>query len=177
LGKLLAVDVVDADGLCRNLLRPQRSGWQGIQEKWGGSFLDPFGGIDRPALRQALFSDPVVRQGVEQILHPLVRQKIRSLSAEKRVHLTGMVVEVPLLFEVGWQDDFDWIVAVYADHGCCLQRIVSRDRVSLEEARKAASVQISLLEKALRADSVIENSGTLVLTILQTYHLSHFLRI
>ncbi|MCX5870878.1 MAG: dephospho-CoA kinase [Deltaproteobacteria bacterium] len=176
LGKLLGYDVLDADILCRNLLQPQMPGWQGVQEKWGAHFFDLAGNIDRPALRKALFADLEVRQGVEQILHPLVHQEIMRRAAEKRPSLAGLVVEVPLLFEVGWQDDFDWIVVVYAGTECCVERIVRRDRVSLEAGRAAMSTQISLEEKALRADSVIENSGPLALTILQIYHLARFLR-
>lgn len=175
LGRLLRVDVLDADILCSNLLQPHMPGWQGVRERWGSRFIDLAGNIDRPGLRKALFEDPGLRQGVEQILHPLVRQEIKSRSAEKRSHLAGMVVEVPLLFEVGWQDDFDWIVVVYAEHECCVQRIVRRDRVSMDEGRGAISTQISLAEKALLADSVIENSGPLALTILQVYHLAHLL--
>lgn len=175
LGKLLEYDVLDADILCRNLLQPHMPGWQGVQEKWGARFFDLTGNIDRPALRKALFADPVVRQGLERILHPLVRQEIMRRVAEKRLRLSGLVVEVPLLFEAGWQDDFDWIVVVYAGPECCVERIVRRDRVSLEAGRAAVSTQMPLEEKALRADSVIENSGPLALTILQIYHLARFL--
>ena len=175
LGKLLEYDVLDADILCRNLLQPHMPGWQGVQEKWGARFFDLTGKIDRPALRKALFADPVVRQGVERILHPLVRQEIMRRAAEKRLRLSGLVVEVPLLFVVGWQDDFDWIVVVYAGPECCVERIVRRDRVSLEAGRAAVNTQMPLEEKVLRADSVIENSGPLTLTILQIYHLARFL--
>ena len=176
LAKLLAFDLLDADLLCRNLLQENMPGWHGIQKKWGPRFFDPAGSIDRAALRKALFADPVLRQGVDQIMHPLVRQEIIGRAVEKRSASAGLVVEVPLLFEVGWQDDFDWIVVVYAENERCVQRIVRRDRVSLEEARGAVSAQIPLEEKALWADSVIENSGPLALTILQVCHLVHFLK-
>lgn len=175
LGKRLKFDVLNADILCRDLLQQKMPGWYGIREKWGDRFFDQNGNIERPVLRQALFTDPVIRQGVELVLHPLVRQEIISRVAEKRLNMSGMVVEVPLLFEVGWQDDFDWIVVVYAELECCVQRIVSRDLVSLEGGRAAVSAQISLEEKALRADSVIENSGSFAWTILQIYHLARFL--
>lgn len=175
LGRLLGYDVLNADILCRNLLQQKMPGWQGIQEKWGDCFFDQNGNIDRPSLRKALFADPVVRKGVERILHPLVRQEILNRVAEKRSSLVGIVVEVPLLFEVGWQDDFDWIVVVYAEPECCVQRVVSRDLVDLEAGRAAVGAQIPLEEKALRADSVIENSGPFALTILQIYHLARFL--
>jgi len=175
LGKLLGADVLDADSICRQLLQPHMPGWQGIQANWGNRFIGPAGHIDRPALREALFADLVVRQGVEQILHPLVRKEILRRATEKKNQLMGMVVEVPLLFEVGWQGDFDWIVVVYADDDCCLHRIVNRDHVSLDAGRRAFATQIPLKEKALMADSVIENSGPLALTIFQVYHLARVL--
>ncbi len=176
LAKLLGFDLLDADVLCRNLLQQNMPGWQGIQEKWGPRFFDPAGSIDRAALRKALFADPVVRHGVEQIMHPLVRQEIIVRAVEKRSASAGLVVEVPLLFEVGWQDDFDWIVVVYAENERCVQRIIRRDRVCLEEARGAVSAQIPLEDKALWADSVIENSGPFARTILQVCHLVHYFK-
>jgi len=176
LARLLGFDLLDADLLCRDLLQQNMPGWQGIQQKWGSRFFDLSANIDRPALRKALFTDPAVRQGVERILHPLVRQEIIVRAGEKRSAPAGLVVEVPLLFEVGWQDDFDWIVVVYAQKERCAQRIVKRDQVSLEDAWAAVSAQIPLEEKALQADSVIENSGPLTQTILQVYHLARFLK-
>lgn len=175
LGKILKFDVLSADILCRNLLQQNMPGWHGIREKWGDRFFDQNGNIDRPALRQALFADPVIRQGVEGVLHLLVRQEIMSRVAERRLSRAGMVIEVPLLFEVGWQDDFDWIMVVYAEPECCVQRIVRRDLVTMEAGRIAMGAQISLDEKVLRADSVIDNSGPFALTILQVYHLARFL--
>jgi len=172
LAGLLDFAVLNADLLCRNQLQPQMPGWQAIKDQWGSRFIDLTGNIDRPVLRKALFTDARVRHSVEQILHPLVRQEI----SKKRSAAADVIVEVPLLFEVGWQEDFDWIVVVYAANECCLQRIVNRDRISMEEARLAVSVQMSLADKALWADSVIENSGSLAQTILQIYHLAHVLK-
>ena len=105
LGKLLEYDVLDADILCRNLMEPYMPGWQGVQKKWGARFFDLSGKIDRPALRKALFADPVVRQNVERILHPLVLLDLRRHGAEHlnlfidrvapRVHVPHDVV-IPL---------------------------------------------------------------------------------
>lgn len=177
LARQLGYELLDADILCRDLLQQNMPGWQGVQQKWGSRFFDLSANIDRPALRKALFADPAVRRGVESILHPLVRQEIIVRAGQKRSAPAGLVVEVPLLFEVGWQDDFDWIVVVYAQNERCAQRIVRRDRVSLDEAWAAVSAQIPLEKKALQADSVIENSGPLVQAILQVYHLARFLKV
>lgn len=175
LGKLLGVEVLSADILCRNLLQQDMPGWRGIQNKWGNRFFAPDGNVDRPVLRKVLFDNPEVRQEIEKILHPLVRQAIMLRAEETRGVRAGLVVEVPLLFEVGWQNDYDWVVVVYADQECCIHRIVMRDKVGWDDGWRAVHSQISLKEKVLLADSVIDNSGPLALTILQIYQLVHFL--
>jgi len=172
LGKLLGVEVFDADTLCLQLMQPNMPGWQGVKDKWGNRFINFTGHIDRAALRKALFADSEVRYNVEQLLHPLVREEILRLAVEKKKQRQGMVVEVPLLFEVGWQDDFDVVVVVYAEQESCLKRIVTRDQVTLEDGKAAINTQMTMEEKALMADSVIENSGPLALTILQVHHLA-----
>jgi dephospho-CoA kinase len=172
LGKLLGVEVFDADTLCFQLMQPNMPGWQGVKDKWGNRFINSTGHIDRAVLRKAIFADSEVRYNVELLLHPLVRKEILRFAMEKNKQRVGMVVEVPLLFEVGWQDDFDVVVAVYAGQEPCLKRIVTRDQVTLEEGKAAINTQMSLEEKSLMADCVIENSGPLALTILQVHHLA-----
>ena len=77
------------------------------------------------------------------------------------------VVEVPLLFEVGWQEDFDLVVVVFADEETCLNRVMSRDGVDRHSARAAFSTQMSLAEKVRMADHVIDNSGDLAVKARQ----------
>ncbi len=172
LGRLLEIEVLDADTLCRHKLEPDMPGWKGVKEKWGSRFINIAGHIDRAALRKALFSDAEVRCNVEQLLHPLVRKEILQFAMKMSKQRLGMVVEVPLLFEVGWQADFDVVVTVYARQDSCLKRIVKRDKVTLEEGKASINAQMSLKEKALLADCVIDNSGPLALTIVQVYHLA-----
>lgn len=175
LGRRLGLEVLDADRLCRQQLQPNMPGWWEVWEKWGARFIDSSGKIDRFALRQALFADLRVRQAVERILHPLVRAEIARRAAERNVVSTGLLVEVPLLFEVGWEDDFDWIVVVYAKPDRCLQRIVRRDQVSIDEGERAIKAQIPLEEKVVRGDSVIDNSGPPAWALLQIQHLARVL--
>ena len=123
LGRLLEIEVLDADTLCRHMLELDMPGWKGVKEKWGSRFINIAGHIDRAALRKALFSDAEVRCNVEQLLHPLVRKEILQFAMKMSKQRLGMVVEVPLLFEVGWQADFDVVVTVYARQDSCLKRI------------------------------------------------------
>jgi dephospho-CoA kinase len=87
----------------------------------------------------------------------------------------NVLVEVPLLFEAGWQDDFDKVVVVYAAEAVCLARICRRDGVSLDEAGKGLYVQMPIKEKVMAADYVIDNSGNWSDTLIQLLHLGEIL--
>lgn len=176
LGKILAFEVLNADLMCRLLLFPGNPGWLGLRERWENRFFEADGSIDRVALRQKIFVDATFRHELEEILHPLVRQQILDRIKMISPDFLGTIVEVPLLFEVGWQRDFDNVLVVYADEVGCLERIVKRDQVKVDDAKNAFLTQLPLSEKVMQADSVIDNSGSWVVTSLQIYHLAHYYR-
>lgn len=176
LAKCLGADVIDADLICRDLLINGQPGWHGVRQAWGERFMDTKGRIDRVLLRNTIFADDAVRLGLEQILHPLVRTEIDKAALQKKLIGEDLLVEIPLLFETGWQDDFDWIVTIFATENRCVQRIVARDKVTKENAKRILAVQMPLVCKALLADSVIDNSGLFIHTCLQVYHLAECLR-
>lgn len=168
----LHIDSVDTDMLCRQLLLPGQPGWNDLKERWGERFFGTDGNLDRIRLREAVFAEPEVREGLENILHPRVREAVttcRRIAAENRRHL---LVEVPLLFETGWNLDFDYIVAVYAPVALCIARTIRRDNVPPHQAESIISLQLSAEEKALRADSVVDNSGIWAATVLQVSRLA-----
>lgn len=176
LGRLLCVDVLDSDMICRELLEKEKQGWLGLTEKWGEYFLTASREVDRPKLRKAIFDDDKVRQELERILHPLVRQEIKEIAEQKSESGDNLLVEVPLLFEVGWQCDFDRTVLVYASQGVCLERVMARDGVSRIDGEKILASQMNVRQKIPLADSVIDNSGCWSRTVVQIYHLSAVLR-
>jgi dephospho-CoA kinase len=176
LGRCLGADVLDADRVCRDLLIKGQPGWHGVHMAWGERFMDPQGHIDRILLRNTIFDDRTVRLELEQILHPLVHIEINASALQKKLAGEDLLVEVPLLFEVGWQNDFDWIVTIFASENQCVQRIVARDKVTEDDAGRILAAQMPLACKALLADSVIDNSGVFLHTCLQVYHLAGYLR-
>ncbi len=176
LSRLLGARTINSDLLCERLLEKGNAGWCAMKKRWGTLFFDDLGNVNRAQLRDELFSDQGLRQGLENILHPLVRKQIKSRMRECRRQDKIFLAEIPLLFEVGWQDDFDQVVTVYADYLTCTIRIASRDKVSRGDAEKAISTQMSGWEKAMCADSVINNSGSFVDTILQIYHFVHLVK-
>ena len=88
---------------------------------------------------------------------------------------TRVLAEIPLLYEVQWDNLFDTIVVVYANHETCLTRLMNRDGVTRQTAIKELESQLPLDEKALRADHVIDNSGPLAETKSQAEHLARLL--
>ena len=176
LAKCLEIGVLDADLICRELLNKGQSGWQGVYQAWGSRFLDHEGAIDRGLLRKTIFADTSARLKLERILHPLARIEINRLAREKGSKGESLLIEVPLLYEVGWQGDFDWIVTVFATEGRCVQRIISRDKATEQEAGSIIAVQMPVVCKALLADSVIDNSGLWISTCLQIIRLAGCLR-
>lgn len=169
LAQLCRFPVIDLDLICKQLLLIDAPGWLGLKQILGDHFFFPSGEIERRIFRNALFADAQLRKRVDVLLHPLARAEMAE-----QVDRTGgsVLIEIPLLFEAGWQDDVQLIVVVYADPAVRLQRIVSRDNVSNEQAQQAIAAQHSLLEKALLAEHVIDNSGNWQATCLQVQDLA-----
>jgi dephospho-CoA kinase len=149
--------LVDVDQCCRNLLDIRQPGWLALQSCFGDRYFRPDGEVDRAALREHIFRDARIRLQVNELLHPLARQAMRRQVALHRAPL--ILVEIPLLYEAGWQGDVDAVLVVYARPGAQCCRIMRRDGVSRRKAAQAIAAQADLGEKAERAEYVIDNSG------------------
>lgn len=168
----LAAEYIDADLICRHLLKPNEKGWSALRQILGQEFFRTDETVDRTRFRQILFSNDTVRLQINRLLHPLAREEIVArIDKFERTGGGPIVVEVPLLFEAAWEDIFDRIIVVYADCNTCLQRIMRRDSVTLAEAESGLATQFPLLDKVVQADHVIDNSGTWTDTCLQLLHL------
>jgi len=154
--------VVDVDQCCRHLLEFQQPGWLALRSSLGSAFFLPGGEVDRVSLRERLFSDTDIRRQVDAVLHPLAREAMLREVASYRRPL--ILVEIPLLYEAGWQADVDAVLVVYARRGAQCCRIMQRDGVSRRKATLAIAAQMDLGEKARRSDFVIDNSGTWAVT-------------
>lgn len=163
----LGCEYLDTDRICRNLMEPGSQGFCQFTDQFGHRFLGPDGSVDRIRLRQAVFTDSSVKEELEHILHPLVRQEV-ARKCQIVDELSGdVVVEVPLLFEVGWQEVFDVTVVVYIPEQLCIRRVSSRDGLSVSEIKHILDAQLPIEAKRDRAHFVIDNSGTFASTTLQ----------
>ncbi|PID75660.1 MAG: dephospho-CoA kinase [Deltaproteobacteria bacterium] len=163
----LDAELVDSDRLCREFLLPEQQGYQGLVAMFGERFLDGDGLLDRAKLRRAVFTDSAVKDGLESILHPLVRESILLVARTCLKKGRFLVAEVPLLFETGWQNDFQITLLVRTDPELSAKRGARRDRVEVAEARQIISQQMPLSDKEMLADFIVDNNGLFVSTMQQ----------
>ncbi|OGR03903.1 MAG: dephospho-CoA kinase [Deltaproteobacteria bacterium RIFOXYD12_FULL_50_9] len=169
----LAIKFINADIVSRNLLLPESQGWKALYATFGNRYFTGNNFVDTLRLRKDIFTDSDIRQRINILLHPIIKEAIFSeISESVAAGISVIIVEVPLLFEAGWQDDFDAVVTVYANQAVCLARLMARDRCTKSEAQMMIDVQFPSAAKALLADHVIDNSGPWAATYWQLLRLS-----
>ncbi len=166
--------MINIDLLCKDLLSIGNVGFQAIIDRYGNRFLTENGEIDRISFRTALFNDEIFRLSINELIHPLARAALHE--ACDALEKTVVLAEVPLLYEAGWLDDFCEIIVVYASKPKCLERVIARDGVTAKEALRSYDSQMSLEQKALLANHVINNNGSWIDTIFEAIHLSKIIR-
>lgn len=153
--------VVDADVLARRAVESGTPGLARVREAFGAGVMAG-DRLDRAALRRIIFSDPEARARLEAIVHPEVarlRDEEESRLEERGVEV--VVHDIPLLFEVGLENEFDMIVLVDAPRGVREERLVRGRGLRPAEARSMIGAQLPASAKRGRADIILDNTGTL----------------
>lgn len=154
--------VIDADQVARDVVKPGEAALNDIVHHFGDEMLRDDGRLDRKRLGKRIFGDEEARKKLEAILHPRIRERMLEAiqKALKNQH-DPVIVDVPLLFETGWDRLTDAIIVVMAPPDVQLKRLMARDALTEEEARQRIQAQWPLEEKVKRADWVIDNRGDL----------------
>ena len=157
----LGCRLIDADVLAREVVVPGAPAWRTIVEEFGRDVAGPDGQLDRKRLGALVFADPARRKVLEGITHPaIVARRQAILDGWAAEGFDGVVVlDIPLLIEVGGAGEVDRVVVVYAAPDAQLERLMARDGFVRAEAERRVASQMSLAEKVRRADFVVDNSG------------------
>lgn len=131
-----------------------------IREFGKEEIVNKYGEIDRQKLGKIVFSRPEARRKLENILHPVIKGEVLKLKERYKNTDNIMVVEVPLLFEVGWDKLFDEIIVVKRNKEKRLKYLLNKG-FSVEEAEKRINSQWPLEIKEKLAHRVIDNNGDL----------------
>ncbi|MDW7652309.1 MAG: dephospho-CoA kinase [Bacillota bacterium] len=168
---------IDTDMLARQVVEPGEPAYVAIVHFFGEGIIGPDGRLDRQRLAAAVFSDPKKLDALNKMTHPPVRTLLQAKLEQARSEGECIVlVEVPLLYEAGFDRDVDCVVVVFTDEQTQLARLMARNGFSEDEARQRILAQMPVAEKAARADYVIDNSKAPDNTKAQVTELWHTLR-
>ena len=162
-------NVIDADSIARQVVEPDQPAWRAIVDTFGREVICPDGSIDRRRLGDIVFKDANLRQLLEKIVHPDVQAEMESRLRQIRDRTPHAVVikDIPLRFESGTTGGLGEIVVVYVTLRVQLERLINRDSISKQDARRRIGAQIPLEEKRRWASIVIDNSADRELTARQ----------
>jgi dephospho-CoA kinase len=159
----LGAHLIDADTIARQVVEPEQPAWSEIVEAFGKEILLDNGQLDRKQLGTVVFSSSEKRQALERIIHPRVIAEVdRQEDAFRQSHPGGIViVGVRVLIEAKMHTKYTTILVVYVPEEIQMRRVMARDGLSEDDARRRIMTQMPLVEKCAYASHIISNEGTL----------------
>jgi dephospho-CoA kinase len=153
---------VSADKIVHQLLSPRTTLGQKVVQLLGPEIVQG-GKIDRQRVAAKVFSHPELLEKLEELIHPAVFGEIERLykDAGTKENVPLFVAEIPLLYEVGAEDCFDFIIGVFSDEQLAFQRFHESTGYEKDEFAKRKKRQLSNKEKAAQADYIVWNNGSL----------------
>lgn len=160
--------IIDADLIARQVVAKKSSGLKQIVAKFGGEILTASGELDRKKLGKLVFSNKELLKALTDITGPLIRAEIlREIEAAKKAQVKLVVLDIPLLFETGYQTLCDKVMVVTIPSKLQLERVMKRDNLSAAEARKRIANQLPASRRNELADVLIDNSKSVAETYQQ----------
>jgi dephospho-CoA kinase len=159
--KKLGAHVINLDDLSREVVQPGSPVLKAIEDHFGKGILRSDGTLNRGKLRGLITRNAEKRQVLEQLMHPEILRLFeeRVAGIESRQEDAVVVVEVPLLIELGMQEEFDVVVLVEASLELQKRRLMVRDGSSLADAKALIGIQMATEEKRPYADYIVQNRG------------------
>ncbi len=153
----LGVEIIDADVVAREVVEPPSTALDAIRARYGAEILTADGALDRPRMRQLVFADEAERAWLEDLLHPLIEERIRQGIAGCDSPYCMLVS--PLLLETSQRRLVDRVLVVDVSRQTQLQRSLLRDQSERATIEAIIDAQASREERLRAADDVIDNEG------------------
>ncbi|MEA5505457.1 dephospho-CoA kinase [Halotia wernerae UHCC 0503] len=151
--------ILDADIYARDAVTIGSPILSAIAQRYGEQILLPDGSLNRQKLGEVIFQLQDERNWVEDLIHPYVGDRFQDAIAQSSSQT--LVLVIPLLFEAKMTHLVTEIWVVSCSESQQLQRLIQRNYLSQEQAKARINSQLSIEEKAFRADVVLDNSSTL----------------
>lgn len=155
----LGARILDIDNVTHELLEPTGALFEIYVQHFGRYIVRPDGTLNKKIIGEIIFNHPEEREWINSVAHPILlnaaRDFLETCASEGR---ELAVVEVPLLFEAGWEHLFDEIWSVYIGRSLQIWRLTQRDKLTQQQAIARVNAQMPPEEISRRADVVINNS-------------------
>ncbi|MGR5296070.1 dephospho-CoA kinase [Vibrio mediterranei] len=151
-----AIDLVDADLVAREVVEVGSAGLDALTQHFGVAILQADGSLNRSALRERIFANEDEKLWVNNLLHPMIRERMQSQLDASISPYTLFVV--PLLIENGLQTMTDRVLVVDVCEETQIYRTMTRDGVPESQVRSILKAQVDRETRLLHADDVIDNN-------------------
>jgi len=162
--------LIQADELGHQVLEPGAEAYQAVIGEFGEEILNSDRTINRRALGLKVFSNPERLEKLNSLVHPPVRARTQAMLDRFAASNPGgiAVIEAAILIETGSFRNYDRLIVAVCTPEQQIERAMSRDHLTREEALARMSRQMPLEEKVKFADYVVDTSGLKEHTIAQT---------
>lgn len=156
----LGADLVEADQIARDVVVPGQPALDEIVRAFGADILLPDGRLNRSKLASIIFADPAARKRLNAITHPRIRERMAAEVAARTALPGVLILDIPLLYENERTATVESVIVVWVDQETQLRRLIERDGLTVDDARRRIAAQMPLDDKRARADHVIDNTGS-----------------
>jgi len=153
----LGVPILDSDQIARDVVEPGQPPLERLVERFGPAILTPDGHLDRPALRDIVFSDPKARADLEALTHPAIGAAMEARSAAAGGPYQILVI--PLLVEKNLGAHVDRVLVVDCDEELQIRRLRDRDGSTPQQVQAILRAQAPRAARLQAADDVISNDA------------------
>ena len=157
--------MIDADVISHEVTEPSGLAFEEILSEFGSEILDEKGLINRKKMRAIIFNDPSQKKILEKIIRPKVRDEMFQRINKSDDHY--LIVSVPLLVETGMHQIMDRNLLVDCSEDTQIERLMHRDKITLNEARAILKNQASRSDRKKIADDLIVNENNVTLIELE----------
>ena len=155
---LYGIEIVDADIVAREVVEPGGEGLKAIEERYCANILLADGTLNRAKLREYIFTSDEEKTWLNQLLHPMIRRKMRADMT--KVSSPYALLVIPLMVENNLKNLTNRVLVVDVDEQTQRQRTMDRDQVPVEQVDSILAAQASRSQRLAIADDVIENNAT-----------------
>jgi dephospho-CoA kinase len=153
--------VIDADAISRAVTGKNGAAIEALKARFGNSVISDDGALNRDAMRARIFSNPIAKQQLEHIVHPLVQHGIETQAELAQASgVRCIVLDIPLLVESAhWRSALDRILVIDCTEDTQVHRVMTRSGLAETEIRKIICAQAPRTTRLNAADLVLFNDA------------------